>query len=62
METPYRNGKLLEELVKVMHPETKLCIAADITLPTEFIQTKTLASWLGQFPDIHKRPAIFLMD
>lgn len=62
METPYRNGKLLEELVKVMHPETKLCIAADITLPNEFIQTKTLASWLSQFPDIHKRPAIFLMD
>lgn len=62
METPYRNGKLLEELIKILHPETKLCIAADISLETEFIQTKTISNWIGNFPEIHKRPAIFLID
>ena len=62
METPYRNGKLLDELTKVLHPETKLCIACDITLESEYIVTKTIAQWAGQLPDIHKRPAIFPID
>ena len=62
METPYRNGKLLEELVVTLHPETKLCIAVDITLDTENICTKTVAQWSLNLPDLHKRPAIFLID
>jgi 16S rRNA (cytidine1402-2'-O)-methyltransferase len=62
METPYRNGKLLEELVATLHPETKLCIAVDITLDTEQIQTKTVAQWSLDLPELHKRPAIFLID
>lgn len=62
METPYRNNKLLDELLKIMHPETKLCIACDITLENEYIRTKTIADWVGSLPDLHKRPTIFLID
>ena len=62
METPYRNNKLLDELLKIMHPETKLCIACDITLENEYIRTKTIANWVGSLPDLHKRPTIFLID
>lgn len=62
METPYRNNKLVEELLKVLHPETKLCIACDITLENEYIQTKTIADWARNLPDLHKRPTIFLLD
>jgi 16S rRNA (cytidine1402-2'-O)-methyltransferase len=61
IETPYRNTQLLETLIKTGKPTTKLCIAADITAPTEFIQTKTLAEWKKKLPDLHKRPTIFCM-
>lgn len=61
IETPYRNNQLLETLIKTGRPTTRLCIAADITAPTEFIQTKTLADWKKKLPDLHKRPAIFCM-
>ncbi|WP_162053599.1 SAM-dependent methyltransferase [Pontibacter pamirensis] len=62
METPYRNNKLLEDLVQTLHPETRLCIAANITSPEhEFIQTKTIQQWNGKLPDIHKQPAVFLI-
>ena len=62
METPYRNNKLMEELASTLHPDTKLCIAVDITLDTEFIATKTIAQWRNEHVDLHKRPTIFLMD
>jgi len=62
METPYRNNKLLEDLLQTLHPETRLCIAANITsLEHEFIQTKTIQQWQGRLPDIHKQPAVFLI-
>jgi 16S rRNA (cytidine1402-2'-O)-methyltransferase len=61
IETPYRNNQLLETLIKTGKPTTKLCIAADITAATEFIQTKTLAQWKSKLPDLHKRPTIFCM-
>lgn len=61
IETPYRNNQLLETLVKTGRPTTKLCIAADITAPTEFIHTKTLAQWKAKLPDLHKRPTIFCL-
>ena len=61
METPYRNNKLVEELLRLMHPETKLCIACDITLENEYIRTKTIADWVGSLPNLHKRPTIFLI-
>lgn len=62
METPYRNNKLLEDLVQTLSGGTRLCIAANITSPThEFIKTKTIADWKGSLPDIHKQPAVFLI-
>ncbi len=61
IETPYRNGKLIEELMKICQPTTRLCIAADITLETEFIQTRMLREWKGNVPDLDKRPCIFLL-
>ncbi len=62
METPYRNNKLVEELTQVLHPETRLCIAADLTLSTEMIKTQALSKWAKDLPDLHKRPALFLLD
>ncbi len=62
IETPYRNGKLFEELTKSLQPSTRLCIASDITLPTEQIATKTIFSWKRTNVDIHKRPTIFILQ
>ena len=62
METPYRNMNLLEELVKVCREETLLCMAADISLDSEFIKTKAVREWKKELPNLHKRPAIFLLN
>lgn len=62
METPYRNNKLIEELMTILHPETKLCIAVDITLDSQEIKTKTVSQWKHERLDLNKRPAIFLID
>lgn len=61
IETPYRNNSLLAEMVKTLNSNTKLCVACDLTLETEFIKTKTIGEWKKQLPDLHKRPAIFLI-
>lgn len=61
IETPYRNMKMLEDILSTCQPNTKLCIAVDITLETEFIKTKTVAEWKKQKPDLNKRPCIFLL-
>ncbi|OCB78042.1 SAM-dependent methyltransferase [Flavobacterium crassostreae] len=61
IETPYRNNKLLEDLIQALHPETHLCIATDITLPTEYIKTKRIAAWKKESIDLHKRPTIFII-
>ncbi len=61
IETPYRNTHILDDILTTCDPKTRLCIACDITLPTEFIKTKTVAGWKKQIPDINKRPAIFLI-
>lgn len=61
IETPYRNMKMLEEILHVCQPKTRLCIAVDITLETEFIKTKTVKEWKTQLPDLSKRPCIFLI-
>ena len=62
IETPYRNMHLLEDLVEQCEKQTKLCIACDISLPTEFIKTKSISEWKKQLPDIAKRPTIFLIN
>ena len=61
IETPYRNMKMLEVLVQNLQPNSKLCIAADITLESEFIQTKTIKAWKNNLPDLNKRPCIFIV-
>lgn len=61
METPYRNQQLFTELTTLLRPTTKLCIATDITLPTEDIKTRTMAEWKKHSPEIQKRPSIFLL-
>ena len=61
IETPYRNMKMLEDLINTLHPNTKLCVACDITLPTEFIKTKKVGEWKSNNEDFHKRPAIFII-
>lgn len=61
IETPYRNNQLTEGLLKNCKGTTQLCIAVDITAKTEWIKTKTIEQWQKEKPDIHKRPAIFLL-
>jgi len=61
IETPYRNNKMMQELLLQLHPNTELCVACDITLPTELIKTMTVNLWKKQVPDLHKRPAIFMI-
>jgi 16S rRNA (cytidine1402-2'-O)-methyltransferase len=56
IETPYRNGKLLEDILKTCKPTTRLCIAADITLSSEFIKTKNIGEWKKHVPELSKRP------
>lgn len=61
METPYRNNGFLKELIQILNPHTLLCVAADITLPTEWIRTDSVSNWKNYRVDLHKRPAIFLI-
>lgn len=61
IETPYRNLKMMEDILKNCRPQTKLCVAANITCEGEFIKTKTVKEWQGKLPDINKIPCIFLI-
>lgn len=61
IETPYRNNQLLETLLKHCHPQTRLCIAVNITAPDEWIKTKTILQWQKEVQDLHRKPAIFLL-
>lgn len=65
IETPYRNGPLMEALVSTCHPSTLLCLATNLTLENETISTQTVGQWKaafsnGSMPDIHKNPTVFL--
>ncbi|RZS92628.1 SAM-dependent methyltransferase [Aquimarina brevivitae] len=62
IETPYRNDKMLMDLLTILSPMTRLCIAADITLTTEYICTKTVEEWNKNQPELHKRPTIFIIQ
>lgn len=61
MDTPYRNQKLLDELISVCKFDTMLCIACNITAKDEFIKTLPLAEWKNRKTDINKKPAIFVL-
>jgi len=62
IETPYRNMKMFESLLRALSPVTQLCVAADITLASEFIKTASIAEWKKQTPNLHKRPTIFIIQ
>ncbi|TWP29985.1 SAM-dependent methyltransferase [Apibacter muscae] len=62
METPYRNQKMFEDLLKYLSPLTMLCIATNLTLPDEAIQTLSCKQWKTVKPDIHKKPTIFIIQ
>lgn len=62
IETPYRNNSLIEEMLQTLDGNTQLCIAADLTLPTQFLYTKPIRLWKKTKVDLHKRPAIFVLQ
>ena len=62
IEAPYRNGKLMEQLVQTLAPETRLTVAVDLTAPGERIETHTAGEWRRRpLPELNKRPAIFII-
>jgi 16S rRNA (cytidine1402-2'-O)-methyltransferase len=66
IETPYRNAALLEAIATTCQPNTLVCIATDLTLPSESVKTQTAAKWksalsAGKTPDFHKKPTVFLL-
>jgi 16S rRNA (cytidine1402-2'-O)-methyltransferase len=61
IETPYRNNQLLEALIQICHPQTRLCLGVDITSPNEFIKTETIGYWKNHKPELHKKLAVFLI-
>jgi 16S rRNA (cytidine1402-2'-O)-methyltransferase len=62
IETPYRNNKLIEDILNTCHSDTRFCIAANLTSADAFIKTRRIKDWRGAFPDLHKQPAIFLIS
>ncbi len=61
IETPYRNEKMLSDLIQTLHPTTSLCVAVDISLPTESIRTLSVEAWKKEMTNLQKRPAIFII-
>lgn len=61
IETPYRNDSLLADILSTCNAHTRLCIAADITLPTAFIRSKTVEQWKKEVPTVGKRPCVFVL-
>ncbi len=62
METPYRNMKMLEEILPVLNADTNFCIASGLTSESQYIKTKKVKEWPRFLPDIHKKPTIFLIQ
>ena len=62
METPFRNNQLLADALASLSPQTKLCIAKNLTAADELIQTKTIADWKNHPLDLHKVPTVFILQ
>lgn len=62
IETPYRNNQILESLVNTLHPQTRLCVACDLTLSSEYIKTQTSEGWKRTKVDLDKRPTLFIIQ
>lgn len=61
IETPYRNDKMVDDILRNCKPQTKLCIAANLTCDDEYVRTLTVKEWRGKVPDLSKKPTIFLL-
>lgn len=61
IETPYRNAKMMADILKACRPQTHLCIAAGLTTKDEYIKTRTVKEWNGHLPQLEKIPCIFLI-
>ena len=61
IETPYRNNAMLDDILKTCSSKTLLCIASELTLPTEFVKTLSIAEWKKNKPDLHHKPTVFLI-
>src|SRR5690606_19989877 len=61
IETPYLNNQIIETLLQVCQPATRLCIAVNLTGPDEWIKTRKVKEWSKHVPDVHKKPAMFLI-
>ena len=61
IETPYRNAKMMADILKACRPQTHLCIAAGLTTKDEYIKTRTVKEWSGHLPQLEKIPCIFLI-
>jgi 16S rRNA (cytidine1402-2'-O)-methyltransferase len=61
IETPYRNEAMLAALLETCRETTRLCVAADLTLPAESVTTKTVGDWRRRAAEIGRRPAVFLL-
>ena len=61
IEAPYRNDALFADMLQGLSPTTQICVAADLTLPTQYIRTDTVARWRKQPPVIGKRPCVFIL-
>jgi len=61
IETPYRNNRLIKNILQHVSPNILLCIASDLTGPTEFIKTKRISAWKKNVPQLEKVPSIFLL-
>lgn len=61
IETPYRNDSMLSDLLQSCRPSTRICVAANITMPDAYIRTKTVSEWKKENLIIGKRPCVFLM-
>ena len=62
IETPYRNDQLFSDLLKTLNRDTEICIACDLSLPTEYIKTHSVKEWKKLKISLHKRPAIFIIN
>ncbi len=63
IETPYRNNKMLEDLIQILHPATRICIACDITLSYRvYCLPRPASEWAKTKVDLHKRPTIFILQ
>jgi 16S rRNA (cytidine1402-2'-O)-methyltransferase len=61
IETPYRNGQVLETILQTCQGATLLCIATELTSDKESIRTKTIEEWKTALPELHKKPTVFLL-